>query len=802
MYQSYLFTTFRVFSRQKVSSIINVLGLSIGLAASFLLFVYIKDELSYDQFFSDSDRVFRVGITEKFQGSEIHYTETASPLSEALQREIPEVVTSTRIARYTNQLVRYKEKSFIENQFLLADSNFFEIFDYSLLEGNSRECLKGPNKIILTESAAKKYFNYSGKGDSSPIGKLIAFESGSDVAEVTGIIQNPPHNTHMKFSMILSLDSWSSVAKDDCWACYGVHTYFKINNAGSLAAVEGKLGTFIEKKVLPRIERDLHVSKQEIKERGDQVQFFVQPITSIHLESHFDGEFEPNGDLRYVQLLGAIAIFIILIACINFMNLTTARATTRAKEVGVRKALGAFRGWLVEQFMIESLVYIFLSALAAIALVLVVLQPFNILTGKNLTLSVFYSASFWGLALIFVALIGILAGCYPAFFLSSYKPVEVLKGKIKAGKSSIRNCLVVFQFAISAALIISTLIIHKQLKFIQNLDLGFNKENVVRISQISSLGKKAEAFKAALLKHNEFLNASFSLQMLPYISNDFFAKPEGTDQLYSCFHTSVDQDHLETMGYEMKQGRFFSSDFPSDSSAIVINETCAKLLGYTNIEERYITSGGTRRWKVIGIVKDFNFESVRINIKPLILFQNKYPSVMALRISKGNTAQKLALAESIWKQFGNHLPFQYSFVDEDIASMFNEEKQLGKIFWSFTTMAIFISCLGLFGLITFVSGQRAKEIAIRRVMGASSTQIIFLLSGNLVRLVLFSFLVAIPVTWYGMNLWLQSFAYKTSFDFYIVVLSCVSCVLIATITVGYKSYQAALKNPVESLRNE
>lgn len=446
--------------------------------------------------------------------------------------------------------------------------------------------------------------------------------------------------------------------------------------------------------------------------------------------------------------------------------------------------------------------YVLLSAIVAIALLLIVLQPFNLLTGKNLNLTIFYTRSFWGFAILFITVVGILAGSYPAFFLSAFKPVEVLKGKIRTGNPSVRNGLVVFQFAISGALIISTLIIYKQLKFIQHLDLGFNKENIIRITQMPSLGKNSEAFKAALLRHSEFQNASFSLQMLPYISNDFFAKPEGTDQLYSCFQTSVDPDHLETMGYKMAQGRFFSRDFPSDSSAIVINETCAKLLGYENIEEKYIGSGGTRRWKVIGIVKDFNFESVRIKIKPLILFPNKSHVVMALRISKGNTSQKVKLAESIWKQFATDLPFQYSFVDEDIVSMFNEEKQMGKIFWSFTTMAIFIACLGLFGLITFVSSQRAKEIGIRKVMGASSIQIILLLSVDLVRLVLLSFLFAIPITWYGMNQWLQSFAYKTSFDFYVVLLSCTSCVLIAIATVGYKSYRAASINPVESLKND
>ncbi len=802
MFQNYLTIAIRIFSRQKIYSLINVLGLSIGLAASFLIFIYIKDELSYDQFFADVENIYRVGITEKFQGNEINYTETGSPLSNALQTEIPEVVSSTRIARYTNQLVRHEGKSFIENQFLLADSNFFEIFNYPMMEGNIKECLRGPNKIVLTESAAKKYFDYKGIGDVSPIGQLIDFGKGSDAIEVTGVIQDPPDNTHMKFSMLLSLDSWGYVAKDDCWACYGVHTYFKLDNAASLPAVEEKLNSFVEKKVIPRIERDLHVSIQQMTERGDQVKFFVQPITSIHLQSHFDGEFEPNGDLTYIKLFGAVALFIILIACVNFMNLSTARAASRAKEIGVRKTLGAMKTWLIEQFLIESLLYVFLATLLAIMIVLVALQPFNLLIGKSLDFNVFYSFSFWAIVISLAVSVGIISGIYPAFFLSSFKPIEVLKGKVIVGKSSLRNSLVVFQFAISVALIISTLIIYRQLKFIQNLDLGFNKENIISVSQIQSLGNNSTVFKTTLLQHSEFQNASYSLQMLPYISNDFFAKPEGTDQLYSCFHTSVDYDHLETMGYEIKAGRFFSKDFPADSSSIVINETCAELLGYKNLEEKFISSGSTRRWKVIGIIKDFNFESARIKIKPLVLFLNKSHVVMALRISKGNVSQKIKLAESIWKQFVTDSPFQYSFIDEEIDSLFHEEQQMGKIFLSFTVMAIFIGCLGLFGLITFLAGQRAKEIGIRKVMGASTTQITLLLSGNLVRSVMFSFLFAIPITWYAMNQWLESFAYKTNFDFKIVLISCFACVLIAVITVGYKSYNAASKNPVESLKNE
>jgi putative ABC transport system permease protein len=804
MFKNYLITAFRLSLRQKTYSLINILGLSIGLAASLLIFVYILDELSYDSYFADADRIYRVGINERFQGKEIKYTDTCVPLADAMRNEISEIESSTRIGRFQNYPVRYKEKSFIESRFFLADSNFFKFFNYKLIAGNDKECLKGPNKIIITESTARKYFDYKGMGDTSPIGKSFDLDNGKRTAEVTAIIEDLPGNTHMKFDLLLSMDSWDFAVHNDCWACYSLHTYFKVKDASSIPSVEKKLSYFVDERILPRIEKDLRVSIKQLHERGDKVSFFVQPLTSIHLESHFDSEYEPNGDVRYVYVMSIVGIFIILIACINFINLATARASSRAKEVGVRKTIGAIRIWLVQQFMIESFLYVIASTLVAFVLVVIMIQPLNELAGKQLGFNLFINPNIIVSISIFLAVVGLIASIYPSFYLTSFKPAAVLKGRIQSGsqRSAFRNGLVVFQFSISIGLIISTLVIYQQLKFIQEQNLGFRKENIIKISESDGLSNQANAFKNELLKHSEFVDASYANQLPPHVVNTLFVKSGDTGEMYASYHIAVDYDHLKTMGYQMKSGRFFSKDFPSDSSAVIINETCAKMMGYENHEGKHVEFGNTKKWNVIGIIKDFNFESLRGEIRPLVMFVSEREIMMAVRMTPGSSETKIELAESIWKKFATGAPFQYSFIDEDFDSQFRAEQRMGKLFWVFTTMAIFIACLGLFGLITFTSRLRVKEIGIRKVMGATVSQIVLLLSGSLLRLVLIAFIIAVPITWYGMNQWLQSFAYRTNFDFVLVIVAGVTGMLIAVLTIGYKSYKAASGNPVNSLKNE
>ena len=769
MLKNYLAIAIRILLKQKTYSLINILGLSIGLASTMLISIYILDELSYDKYITDAHRIYRAGITEKFQGEEISYTDTPAPLAEAMRKEIPEVESSVRIAHWHNITIRYKDKVFTETKFYLADSNFFKFFGYRLIEGNAKECLRGPGKVVITESTARKYFDYKGPGDNFPIGKFLEMGHLKKPTEVTGIVADGPHNSHFKFDMIYSTDSWDFAVKDDCWACYGLHTYFKLNEGASLPAVEKVLDQYVDQRIMPKI----GVSLAELKAKGDRVSFFIHPLTSIHLESHNNGEFEPNGDIRYIYIFGAIAIFIILIACINFMNLATARASGRAKEVGIRKTIGAFKGWLVQQFMVESFLYVLISTFLALILVVVVIHPFNLLSGKELNLDFFKDISVLTGIVAFVWVVGLLSGSYPAFYLTSFKPIEVLKGKTAGSRRSMpRSGLVVFQFAISMGLIISTLVIYKQLKLIQEKNIGFDRENIIKITQTAVLRENATAFKNELVKHSEFINASYADQLPPAISNTFFVKSSDSDENYAAFNVVVDYDHLQTMGYKMKDGRFFSKDFPSDSSAVILNETCARLMGYEKFEGRYVTFGGKRRWDVIGIIKDFNFEGLRNEIKPLVMFGNTSGQMMSLRITADDTRAKLKLAESIWNTFETGLPFQYSFIDEDINAVFHSEQQMGKIFWVFTVMAIFIACLGLFGLITYTAAQRTKEIGIRKVMGATVAQITVLISGNLLRLVTISFVIAIPITWYSMNQWLESFAYRTNIDFVIVLVSC------------------------------
>ncbi len=803
MLRNYFITAIRVSRRHSLYSFINFLGLSIGLAGSLLIGIYIADELSYDRHIKDAKRIYRIGINETFHGEEILYSDTGAPLAEALRNEIPEVEASVRVSDMNNP-VQYEDRAFVEKRFLVADSNFFDFFGYTLIEGNTDRCLSGPHKIVMSLSAAKKYFDYKGKGDPSPLGRQLIVGRNKELTEITGIFADLPATAHMKFDMVMSLESLP-IASDDCWACYGVKTYFKIDENAGTIAIEKKLAEFSEKKIIPRIENDLKISHSEFVKSGDFVRFFIQPLLSIHLESSLDSEFEPNGDIRYVYILAVVGIFLILIACINFINLSTARAINRSKEVGVRKTMGATNRVLVPQFMLESFFFVFASFSLALVMTYIAVGPFNTLSGKDLHLDFVGTPYLLPSILLLLIVVGLLAGIYPAFYLTSFNPVTVLKSHQhhQSSRSVLRNTLVVFQFTISLVLIIGTLIIFKQVAFIQNHHLGFNKENVIRIPQTFILGNNYSTFKNDLLQHSEFVSAGYSLSLPPNIESTGFIKAENSDQLLGCFFSSSDYDLDQTMGYEMKSGRYFSNEFLSDSSAVVINEACASLLGYETHEGKRIKFGGDRKWNVIGIVKDFNFASLKSSVQPLVIFLNvEVRRTMAVRLTPGHLAEKIRLAESIWKKYANGLPFQYSFIDEDFDLLFRAEQRLGVVFASFTVMAIFIACLGLFGLITFIAGQRTREIGIRKVLGATLGQIAILLVSDLARLILISFVVAIPLAWYGMEQWLQSFAYRTSFDLNSVIFAGMAGILAAILTVSYRSLKAASANPVDSLRSE
>lgn len=788
--------------RQKAYSAINIAGLSLGIAASLLIMLYVADELSYDRFHDGAERMYRVGFSGRLQGNEESSATSSSPVAEAFVREIPEVEGTVRFGQWRTMPMTYEDHAFTERSMLVADSNFFQFFSFPLLTGDPSTVLKGTNKIVVTESAARRYF-----GTENPIGKIILRGSEKTACEITGIAKDPPANSHIQFDMILSGESWDYLRANDQWTSNNLYTYFKIHPGADPGKIKPRINEIVEKNMGAEIEKYLGFSFKQFREQGNDIGLFIQPMLDIHLKSNLSDEITPNSSLQYVYIFAAIAVFLVLIACINFMNLSTARSANRAKEVGVRKTIGAVRSRLVGQFLSESMIYSFISMAVALVLIIVMLNPFNTLAGKTLTLSWFINPLFILTIFLFAIFVGLLAGSYPAVYLTAFRPVEVLKGKIRSGfkNAGLRNSLVVFQFIISITLILGSLVVYRQLKFMQEKNIGFDKENIVNLLHTWSLDKNAKAFKNELASHPEFKGASFAGSLPPRITWSSAFRKGGTEQdfLFNIYQT--DYDHLTTMGYVMVAGRFFSRDFPADSSAVIVNETAFKNLGFDSFENQTLigyNSTPPRPYKVIGVVKDFNFESFRNTVKPMVMTLGGEPNgEMAIRLSAGNVQEEIALLESIWKKYSTS-PFEYSFLDQNFDALFRVEQRMSYIILIFTVLTISIACLGLFGLATFVGEQRAKEISIRKVMGASITQVMVLLFKDFTLLIVIAYVIAAPLGWYFMNRWLEGFAFRVGIDAWIVILSGIVALLIATITISFQSIKAATENPVKALKNE
>lgn len=804
---NYLTIAWRTLMRQHIYSGINIFGLTTGVAAAFLILLYVADELSYDRFHPDADRIYRVAFNGKLQQENILSVEVGMPLAEAVQNEAAGVEAVTRVDKWMTCPVRYEDKAFTELNFLLADSNFFSFFSNKLIIGNPREALRGPGKIVISERAAQRYFDYKGPGDLKPIGKsLVIGSEGAIVAEVTGIAENPPDQSHLHFDFLMSLPTPGDMG-NSIWLNFAVYTYIKVLPGTEIGAVQKTIDGFVQKYCSRELEEFMKMSIADLEKQGGMLRFSLQPILDIHLHSHFQDELEPNSNIEYVYLFIAVAAFIIVLACINFMNLSTARSVNRAKEVGVRKTVGAMRGKLMGQFFIESFLYTAIAFVLAFLLVHITLDPFNQLTGKNLGVGTLYHpyilAGFVSLAF----LTGLLSGSYPAVYLTSFRPSEVLKGRVRsAGRNSrMRNTLVIFQFFVSIGLIISSLMVYWQLSFLQNQDVGFQKQNVVGLMHTMNLGTSSQAFKEEILKHPEFVAASFSSRLPPNVDWGSTFRTENGDQHFPMSVITVDHDFDKTLGLTIVDGRFFSREFISDSMAVVINETAARQLGYEEPVGAGLRYSGNDQFKmkVVGVVKDFNFETLKSTIRPMVLFLNPPPNWdIAVRLSEGNTMKKIEKLGEIWKKFAPNSPYEYSFIDQNFDLKFRAEQRLANVILVFTALAIFIACLGLLGLVTYTAEQRSKEISIRKVFGASVSQLVVLLSRDFVRLIIISLLIAIPATWYGINRWLEGFAYRIEFDFKLVAIAGIVAVAVALLTVSYQAVKAALENPVKSLKGE
>jgi putative ABC transport system permease protein len=801
--RNHLLLILRFMQKQKGFSVINITGLTIGIICSLLLALYVYDETRYDTFHEDAQAIYRVAFQSNIRGEKLNTALSPADLAAAATVE---GMSATRLVAWKTFPILYEDKSYTEKYLLLADENFFDFFSFNLIQGDKKEALKGERKIVLTESAARRYFGYAGEADSSPLGKTLILAQGYTV-RVSGIAQDPPSYSHFHFSHILSLESWDELAQSS-WLAPRVHTYIKVKNQ-SPDTLLGKLTSILHEQADQELRQTRQLSYAQFEALENSLSLSLQPLTAIHLHSRLADEIEENGNIDYVYLFLAIAIIIALLACINFINLSTARSAGRAKEVGVRKALGASTENLIKQFLIESYVYMAISVALSYLIIALVLGPFNYFTEKEIAYTLLFKPGSLVFAVALILIIGLLAGSYPSLYLTQFNPIEVLHGRLREKLRSfgVRNALVVFQFFISSALILTTLVMVEQLRYVQQLNPGFNKHNIINLLHTKNLKDQGAAFKQELLRYEGVVSASYANRLPPQLDwqANFRDVESGKDLTMTVYE--MDHDHLETMNLTVVQGRFFSPEIPADTAAIILNETAMAALKWSDLSNKEIFSeydspdGMTRN--VIGVLRDFNFRSAREPITPLAIVQGREPSwEMAIRIKEDNSDSTLAHIERLWKNYATDAPFEFRWVTQSLAEAYRSESRTGTIFLAFTLLAIFIAGLGLFGLANFIADLRTKEIGVRKVLGAGVGSIMFMLNKNFLGLVLIGNGLAFPLAAWYIQTWLRQFEYHVSLSpVYFVVTSLIT-LFIAFLSVSYRAVKAASANPVESLRNE
>ena len=810
MFKNYLKTAFRNLIKSKGFSAINIIGLAAGLASCLLIILYVTNELSYDHYNKNMGEIYRIDSDLKFGGHNFILASTPDPLGAALKNELPQVKQYVRLRDHGGLLVKKGNQNIQEDKVILADSTLFDVFTLPMLAGDPRTALVNPNSVVITESTAEKYFPKTSPG--AVLGKTLTIYDTA-LYKITGIIKDVPDASHFHYDFFVSMYGQLATYEMGQWTSNNFNTYILLDKNADPEKLSGQLDAFVMKYVTPYF-KTLNINEADFKKQGNYLHYNLMPLSRIHLHSQKDGELEANGNIQYVTIFSIIALFILLIACVNFMNLSTARSAGRAKEVGVRKVLGSLRKNLITQFLSESLLISFLSMILALVIAALLLPFFNTLSGKTFTMNDFLSPWLLPSLVVLVIIVGFLAGIYPAFYLSSFKPVDVLKGRLANGfKSSwLRSGLVVFQFAISIFLIIGTLVIYTQLNFIRNKDIGYNRSQVLIIKNTDALGKDARVFKEEALKLSGVENATMT-GYLPTANwrSDSPLFPEPTMDMKNAISTQmwrVDENYIPTLGMKMAQGRNFSKDFTTDTSAIIINEAFAKLIGFKDALNKPLyymnnfPSTDFTKYNIIGVVKNFNFNTLHDEVTPLVLFLSQQNASIAFRVNTAHMDQLFASLEKLYKKTAPSQPFAYSFMDADYNKTYLSEQKMGGLSITFSILAIFIACLGLFGLITYAAEQRTKEIGIRKVLGASVSNVTTMLSKDFLRLVLIASLISFPVAWWAMNYWLQSFAYRIEISWWIFLVAGCTAIFIALLTICFKAIRAAMANPVKSLRSE
>lgn len=812
MLQNHLKLAFRHMWRKKGYTLINILGLAIGIACFLLIFLFVWDESSFDKFHEKGDDIYRVALDRKYPGRVRSYAIIPHSYASVIATDFPEVKEAVRLFYFQGNVSTYKvnENLYEEPHAMWADSQFFEVFSIPLLAGKSATVLNKPNSVVLTQSTANKYF-----GEENPIGKVLDIPNSPNDLVVTGVCEDVPGNSHLQFNLLISSSSINFLQTPN-FVNFFAYTYLLLEPGTDPKALEAKFPAMVRKYAAGPIQRQFNVSYDEYVAAGNGYDYSLQALKDIYLSSNLENEIKPPGSKTRNYIFGLIGIFILVIAIINFMNLSTARSTERAQEVGIRKTLGVLPGQLINQFLAEAVLVSLFSLVVAIFMLVFLLPLFNDLSGKTFVLSQLFNSKSMVLLPLLAIGIGLLAGSYPAAVLSRFRPIEVLKGKLTTTRHGIalRNGLVVFQFMISVVLIISTIVVFNQLQFIRKKELGFNQDQVLTLKGAFVLQTQTEAFKEELLKLPEVTDVG-GCNTMP--GESFFGtsfRKEGDNETTFGSGITIDDDFINCLQMELLAGRNFSDAF-NDSLSVLINEMAAKELQLTEpIGKRIITVNvnpqtgeeETTMFTIVGLIKDFHFQSLHQVISPVYFFHNESPdganNILSLRLQSGDLQQSIQNVENLWAQFVPDQPFRYSFLEGDLTALYQAEQVAQRIFGLFSLLAIFIACMGLLGLAAYVTMQRTKEIGIRKVLGATTGNLITLLSKDFLILVVIALLIASPLAWYAMDKWLENFAYHIPLNWPVFVLAGVLAIVIAFLTVSFQAVKTAVANPIKALKDE
>ena len=806
MIKNYLLIAFRNARRNKAYTLINLLGLAIGITSSIMILLFVVDEVSFDRHNEHFREIYRITIKGKIQGNEVEAALSNAPMGATLKSDFPEVVDFTRLFTFSGDpKVRYEDKVFIEENFYYADSTFFNVFTAPVLYGNPANLLNRPNTVVLTEETARKYF-----GNEDPVGKFLQVGQEEENFEVTGVVKGFPGNSHFNFNMLGSMTS-IYLANWTQWLGNNNYTYIRLRKGFDPDLLESKFPDLIAQHMGSELEEMLGLTMEEFLEGGNTYGYFLQPLKDIHLQSDLQFEINPGGSRSSVIIFSIIAIFLILIASINFMNLATASAARRATEVGIRKVAGAEKKKLIWQFLAESFLISVMALILAVVLVELFLPGFNRIAGKGLQLKSLGTLRLLGGLLFIGMFVGFASGSYPAFFLSSFKPTDVLKSGAMRGArgATLRRILVTLQFVVTIVLFICTILVNRQMNYLRDKDLGFNKENLVVIDRAYVLEEQIEAFRQELLKNPSIEQVTVTSAVPGGLIGDNAFLPEGasTNETHAINVMYVDWYFHETYELELVAGRWFQEDVPTDSFALVISESAARALNFEDpLNKRIYTQFGEETGDphhIIGVVKDFHFQSLHQEIRPLIMqFNSQSNYQMTVRISSSNTGLTLDYIEKTWNAFREQQPIHMTFLEEELAALYSNEEKTAIIFNIFSVLAIFIAALGLLGLASFSAAQRTKEVGIRKAMGASIASVLLALSREYIWLILIATLAAWPLGYFFMKDWLQDYPMRVALDPAVFLISSLMAFLIAAITVLLRIYQSASANPVKSLRYE